>query len=159
MRTIAGAVLLVLLGVSCTEGSGTGREAPRPAFSGISVSTSSGSPRYDFAGVTTALDERGVKLDPLRDLDWERLRSTPRPSLRALAWVLDHHFGNLIVGLHIGRVNIDDARLRVRNRLTYIVEITGSPTGNCIYLYDATSGGGYVGACFYEERIHPSVRP
>jgi len=159
MRPIAGFLLLVLLGTSCTNGSGAGQGASRPTFSGVSVPNAPGGTRYDFVGVTAALAKRSVELEPLRNLDWERLRSNPRPSLRALAWVLDHHFGNLIVGLHIGRVNIDDPRLRIRNRLTYIVEITGSPTGNCIYLYDATTGRGYVGACFYAERIHPSVRP
>jgi hypothetical protein len=109
--------------------------------------------------VAAALSERGIRLSPLTERDWESLRTNQARTAQTLVRIIHIHIRHLLVGIHVGRINIDNPRLHVRNRLSYVVEITGSPTGNCIYLYGIMSGRDYVGACFYSDRIHPSVQP
>ena len=157
MRIVGWGLLLTILCGGCTGGSDPRNSPVGPAATG-SPAAGPRAPRYDFEGVVVALAARGIEMSPMTEEEWRSLKFGQSLMLERLATILQRHPDHQLVGIHFGKINVDNSRLRIRDRLSYVVEVAGPPDGNCLDLYDAMTGASYLGACFYAERGSPSVR-
>ncbi len=115
-------------------------------------------PPYDFAGVRTALSERGSILTVPTPDEVKNARVPADAFLANLRTTVEETYpgeGADVVSVYLAVVDRTDPRLTVTHRLTYVVETTGHATGNCFTLYDASGSGPYLAACFYVGRSRP----
>ena len=115
-------------------------------------------PPYDFAGVRSALRGRGTTLSAPTTAEIEDAKMSPNAFLARLpAIVAGSYPGDAaqVVSVHLAIVDTIDPRFTVTRRLSYVVETTGHATGNCFTLYDASTAGQFLAACFFSDRSRP----
>lgn len=155
-------VLLVIL-ASAVMLSACERDTPRaatPSATETARDLDTEDPRYDFAGIASALSDDGIDFALLTAQQFGSVTFTQAQMLRKIARVMTAHPDHYVVGIHLGLVNMDSPRLQVKDRMSYVVEVTGGePDGNCFDFYDATTGKSYLGSCFHTDRGNPYVRP
>ena len=138
-------------------------DSPRKAASPASEAArddDSQDPRYDFLGIASALSDDDTDLTPLTPQQLDSVTFSEAQMLRKLARILIEHPDHFVVGIHLGKINVDSSRHQVKDRISYVIEVTGGePDGNCFDFYDARTGKFYLGSCFHTDRGNPNVRP
>jgi hypothetical protein len=148
-RAVAVSVCLVLLGVTCDRGDAT--RAP----TSTAAKGAPGTPaEFSFQEAANLLAQREILVrsiaPELLDLDAFDV---------VLGEWMSHHPHWQVLSVHLGMVDVPNAHFNISNRPSYFVEITGPETGNCFYLFHATDGQEYLGACFYPTRGGSEVSP
>ena len=108
---------------------------------------------YDFAGVSTALHERGLELSAPTHAEAMRAMAPAVFVAKVRAEAVGQSAN--VVSVHLAIVSSASELLPLDHVDVYVVETTGYETGNCISLFDAVTGRDMTDACFYPERTHP----
>lgn len=115
-------------------------------------------PPYNFAGMRDALGERATILSVPTPEEVGHARVSPDAFRARLPTIVAQSYpgeGAQVVSVHLAVVDVNNPRIEVKHRLSFVVETTGHATGNCFTLYDASTGEQYLAACFYSGRSRP----
>jgi hypothetical protein len=143
----------------CSEPDAAEAMQAAPPSSGAASSTRNPPAEFSFEEAADLLAQREIFVTPISADQQAGLLD-----LNAFEAVLDdwmsHHPHWKVLSVHLGELDLQNAHFDISNRPSYFVEITGPETGNCFYLFDATDGEEFLGACFYPIHtgsLHSSV--
>jgi hypothetical protein len=150
-RRLAVVVCFLLLGAGCGKA-----DAAHSPSSGAASSTRNPPAEFSFEEAADLLAQREIFVTRISADQQAGLLD-----LNAFEAVLDdwmsHHPHWKVLSVHLGELDLQNGHFDISNRPSYFVDITGPETGNCFYLFDATDGEEFLGACFYPDphRITP----
>lgn len=146
-------ICLLLLVVACARGDGAGATT-----SAASSPTPNTPAEFSFDEAADLLARREIFLTPVPVNQQAGLLDLDTFDAVLDDWMSQHPRWK-VLSIHLGELDMPDARFNISNRLSYFVEITGPETGNCFYVFYATDGEEFLGACFYPIRTRSEVSP
>jgi hypothetical protein len=146
-RAVAAFVCLMLLGAACGTRDST-TLAPTPSTAKAALDSPV---EFSIEEAANLLAQREILVRPLALDQHAGLLDRDAFDVLLGEW-MKHHPHWQVLSVHLGIVNMPDERFSISNRPSYFVEIAGPETGNCFYLFSATDGEEFLGACFYPTR-------